>query len=117
MVGRGEEGENFLDGEEEDRGERWEGRFEGEERGEARGCLTPPGACSVSSSSMKSDKREEEDVKEEDEEEGDEGGREEEVDPQGRLCSSQPRGEVNFAANFSLQTDPLLRLSSSLTPP
>ena len=44
----------------------------------------------------------------EDDEEGDEGGREEDVDPQGRLCSSQGRLEVNFAASFSLHTDPRL---------
>ena len=44
----------------------------------------------------------------EDDEEGEEGGSEEDVDPQGRLCSSQRRLEVNFAASFSLHTDPRL---------
>ena len=91
----------------------------GEERGEARGCLTPnPGACKVSSSSMKFVNKEEEEPEEpeepeeeedaENDEEGDEGGREEDVDPQGRLCSSQGRLEVNFAASFSLHRDPRL---------
>ena len=44
----------------------------------------------------------------EDDEEGEEGGREEDVDPQGRLCSSQGRLEVSFAASFSLHRDPWL---------
>ena len=72
----------------------------------------------MSSSSMKSDKTEEEEEvrEEEDEEEGEEGGREEDVDPQGRLCSPSSQPEDNFAANCSLHTDPLLRLSCSPTP-
>ena len=62
---------------------------------------------------MKFVNKDEEEEPEEPEEEPEEvedaeGGREEDVDPQGRLCSSQGRLEVNFAASFSLHRDPRL---------